>query len=116
MMDVREAMQVGEASYATQLGELRRAGFAASFTQTGGMCAALEIVLERGYLLVTNSEDELPWSPEELRGWGVGYYECEDVSEGPVVFVETPRTDARALVASVVACLRERADVSRLKS
>lgn len=75
-------MKLGESRYTDALDELSRFG-PAVFTQTGGMCAALELTLERGYLLVTDVDDSLPWSRAWTQGWGVGFYRSEDTSEGP---------------------------------
>ena len=105
-MDVHDAMVVGGSRYADALAVLGRFG-PAGFTQTGGMCAAMEVTLERGYLLVTDAEDSLPWDRAQLRGWGVGFYWSNDVSEGPEVFVDSDDTSPEALAKLVEQCLQE---------
>lgn len=107
-MEIDEAMAVGAARYADALEELRRFG-PAVFTQTGGMCAALEVTLERGMLLVTDAEDSLSWWRGEQLGWGVGFYRSSDAAEGPEVFTATDDTSTEALVFVVEQCLREAA-------
>ncbi len=50
-------------------------GLPTIFTQTGGMCAALEVQLETGYtLLITDFEEPLPWDRDDQVGWRVGMY------------------------------------------
>lgn len=49
-MNYDETMRWGAAQYADALQALWAAGFPASFTQTGGMCAALEVHLDAGAL------------------------------------------------------------------
>ncbi len=46
-----EAMTVGTARYADVIAALEAAGLPPVFTQTGGMCAALEVTLEAGQRL-----------------------------------------------------------------
>jgi hypothetical protein len=67
-------MAVGRDRYADVLAHLQSAGLRGSFTQTGGMCTALEIVLDSGHALVTDVEDSLAWDRADHRGWGVGLY------------------------------------------
>lgn len=110
MTDVRQAMAIGTRRYADALAVLEQFG-PAVFTQTGGMCAALELTLERGNILVTDEDDSLPWERSELRGWGVGFYASDDASEGPEAFVSKADTDPHALVGLVKECLREAATV-----
>lgn len=86
-MTYEETMRAGEAEYADVLGLLRAAGFPARFTQTGGMCAAIESVLEAGHrLLVTDAEDPLAWDRADHAGWGVGVYPAGEGSD-PTRFV-----------------------------
>lgn len=105
-MDVQGAMAVGAARYSSALKVLGRCG-RAEFTQTGGMCAALQVTLERGVLLITDVDDSLPWKAEELRGWGVGFYWGDDFGEGPEHFVDIDDTSPVALGELVEQCLRE---------
>ena len=66
---VDEAMAVGTARYADIIAALEAAGLPTAFTQTGGMCAALEVTLEAGqHLLITDAEDSLSWDRGEQRG------------------------------------------------
>ncbi len=75
MLSYGSTMQVGAARYQDVLDGLRASGWPATFTQTGGMCAALEVMLDGGHtLLITDAEDSLSWDREEHRGWGVGLY------------------------------------------
>ncbi|MDD7919682.1 hypothetical protein [Actinomycetospora callitridis] len=106
-------MAAGGAEYAQALTVLRDAGFAAQFTQTGGMCAALEVRLERGNLLITDASEELPWDRTGQRGWGVGFYESDDASDGPVEYVEAESPDVGLLVPLVHQCLSAVADARR---
>jgi len=70
-----EAMAVGAARYADIIATLNGAGLPTVFTQTGGMCAALEVTLDNGqHLLITDAEDSLSRERAEQRGWGVGRY------------------------------------------
>lgn len=105
-MSVEQAMAPGRERYSDALVELGRYG-PAQFTQTGGMCAALELTLERGVLLVTDAEDSLPWDRSELQGWGVGFYPTTDASDGPEAFASSDDTSLAALAGAVEACLRE---------
>lgn len=75
MLDYGETMMGGQARYQDVLDDLAAAGLPASFTQTGGMCAALEVTLDSGHtLLITDQNDTLAWDREEHRGWAVGLY------------------------------------------
>ncbi|UZJ27001.1 hypothetical protein RHODO2019_18590 (plasmid) [Rhodococcus antarcticus] len=73
MRDIQAAMDIGTERYRDVIDALNAAGLPTIFTQTGGMCAALEVVLETGrYLLITDAGDSLSWSREEQNGWGWG--------------------------------------------
>lgn len=75
MLDYATTMTLGQAQYQVVLDLLAAAGLAGTFTQTGGMNAALEVVLDGGHtLLITDGEDALPWNRVEHRGWAVGLY------------------------------------------
>lgn len=86
-------LAAGANEYAAALFALREAGFPCEFSQTGGMNAAIEVRLERGWVLVTDTDDALPWQKTYQRGWGVGYYTDHSWCEGPVEFVD--RADPR---------------------
>ncbi len=104
---VDEAMAVGTARYADIIAALEAAGLPTVFTQTGGMCAALEVTLEAGqHLLITDAEDSLSWERGEQRGWGVGRYVTDsEYDDGPLVFCDSPNTDTDTLLRLVRAVL-----------
>lgn len=70
-----EAMAYGTAQYADVIAHLNDAGLPTTFTQTGGMCAALEVTLDGGQtLLITDAHDSLSWDRQAHHGWSVGRY------------------------------------------
>ncbi len=75
MLSYDQTMAVGADRYRDVLTHLSAAGFGATFTQTGGMNAALEVLLDGGHtLLITDAVDALSWERGEHQGWGVGLY------------------------------------------
>ena len=75
MLDYDATMLIGRSRYQDVLDHLTSAGLPAAFAQTGGMCAALEVLLDSGHtLLITDAEDSLSWDWEQHQGWGVGLY------------------------------------------
>jgi hypothetical protein len=75
LMSYEDTMRAGAREYTDVLAALNAAGYPATFTQTGGMCAAIEIQLESGHtILVTDAEDTLAWQRIDHHGWGVGLY------------------------------------------
>jgi len=102
-----DAMAVGAARYADVITTLNDAGLPTVFTQTGGMCAALEVTLEGGqHLLITDAEDSLSWERGEQRGWGVGRYITDsEYDDGPLAFGETADCSIEALLALVAEVL-----------
>jgi hypothetical protein len=98
-----EAMAVGEARYADVIAALNHAGLPTVFTQTGGMCAALEVTLEAGqHLLITDAEDSLSWEREEQRGWGVGRYVADsEYDDGPLAFGDSEDSSIESLFALI---------------
>lgn len=75
MLDYDATMSIGRGRYQDVLDRLEATGLPGSFTQTGGMNAALEVVLDSGHtLLITDAEDSLSWERAEHQGWGVGLY------------------------------------------
>ena len=94
-----EAMAVGTARYADIIATLNSAGLPTVFTQTGGMCAALEVTLENGqHLLITDAGDSLSWERGEQRGWGVGRYVTDsEYDDGPLAFAESADRSIEAL-------------------
>ena len=76
-------MAWGAEQYADVLAALEEEGLPAIFTQTGGMCAAIEVQLETGRtLLVTDAEDTLAWAWAEHEGWAVGLYAAGEDRDG----------------------------------
>jgi len=78
-MTYEETMAWGAEQYRDVLDALAEVGLDGEFTQTGGMCAALQVTLDGGYyLLFTDQEDTLSWSRVEHEGWYVGLFEPEE--------------------------------------
>ena len=100
MLDHDTTMAAGQAHYRDVLDELAAAGLDGVFTQTGGMCAAIEVLLDGGHtLLVTDAEDALSWDRGDHRGWAVGLYPPGGAhNDGPVVFDTATDGSPRALV------------------
>lgn len=87
MMTYDETMAWGARQYTDVLATLREHGLPAEFTQTGGMCAALEVQLENGNtLLITDADDYLSWARAEHAGWGVGLYRPGEHTDGPLAW------------------------------
>ncbi|GAA2734099.1 hypothetical protein [Actinocorallia aurantiaca] len=109
-----ETMAAGAREYADVIERLGELGLPASFTQTGGMCAAIEVTLEAGaYLLITDAEDTLSWSRAEHEGWAVGLYLDDRMSDGGVErFAATEESDIDALTNLVIEVLRGRNDLA----
>ena len=83
MLSFDATMGVGQAQYQDVLDHLAAAGLGATFTQTGGMNAALEVLLDGGHtLLITDAEESLSWDRQEHHGWGVGLYPPDHANEG----------------------------------
>ncbi|MDN5803026.1 MAG: hypothetical protein L0H26_00305 [Microlunatus sp.] len=98
-MSYDETMAWGAGQYADVLGALEEKGLPATFTQTGGMCAAIEVQLETGRtLLITDAEDTLSWARVEHEGWGVGLYPAGDDHDGPLAFEQIESSDLPALL------------------
>ena len=98
VLDFASTMRLGQAQYQDVLDALRAAGLQAGFTQTGGMNAALEVMLDGGYgLLVTDAEDSLAWARAEHEGWTVGLYAPDQRYDGECLHwatTEDPGTEA----------------------
>jgi hypothetical protein len=103
--EYEQQLQAGAAEYADALNALRGAGLPCEFSQTGGMNAAIEVRLERGWVLVTDLDDALPWCRTYQRGWGVGYYTDQSWCEGPEEFVDSEDSRPEMLPALVEQCL-----------
>ncbi len=99
MLSYRDTMLIGQASYQDVLDSLTAAGFGATLTQTGGMNAALEVLLDGGHtLLITDAEGSLSWDREEHQGWGVGLYPPDQANtDGDCLAFES--TDDRSTAA-----------------
>ena len=90
MQDIQAAMDIGTERYRDVIDVLNAEGLPTVFTQTGGMCAALEVTLGTGrYLLITDAGDSLSWNREDQVGWGVGLYRPgSEGDDGPERFAE----------------------------
>lgn len=98
-MTYAETMAWGADQYRDVLDRLDGEGMPANFTQTGGMCAAIEVQLETGHtLLITDAEDSLAWAREEHDGWGAGLYEAGEHTDGPLAYGQVPENDVQALM------------------
>lgn len=88
MTTYEQAMAIGAQRYSDVLSMLNAAGLTSVFTQTGGMCAAIETCLEEGYtLLLTDAQDSLAWERQSHQGWGVGLYgPGSEHDDGPLAF------------------------------
>jgi hypothetical protein len=86
MQSYEESMAVGSAGYKDVLAQLAKANLSACFVHTGGMNAALQIVLDGRYsLLVTDVEESLSWDRPDHNGWAVGLYPPESEYDGETV-------------------------------
>lgn len=103
MLSYEQTMALGQERYQDVIDGLSAAGLPASFTQTGGMNAALEVLLDGGHsLLITDFEDSLSWSREEHSGWSVGLYGPAEQYDGQAVaFADTTGSDLSALRAVI---------------
>lgn len=103
MLSYEETMTLGQARYQDVLDALAAAGHLAAFTQTGGMNAALEVVLEGGWaLLITDAEDSLSWDRATQEGWGVGLYAPDERYDGTLLaWSSTDDVDTSSLLALV---------------
>lgn len=70
-MSYEETMSLGVKEYLDVLARLTNEGLPAELIQTGGMCAAIEVHLETGHmLLITDASDTLSWARAEHECWG----------------------------------------------
>jgi hypothetical protein len=114
MLTYEETMNQGTAEWAPVLTALAEAGLPATFTQTGGMNAALDVNLEGGYyLLITDGQEPLTWHRADLDAWGVGLYRGDDAGDGPLAFDETADVGVDALLALVQRVLGQWAKTHR---
>jgi len=114
MMTYEQTMAWGAAQYADILDLLNEHGLPAVFTQTGGMCAAIEVQLENGNtLLVTDAEDSLSWARAEHTGWGVGLYELGEHTDGATAYGQVDDSRSAALLPLVQDVLLRRNNISQ---
>lgn len=109
MLSYEETMALGQAHYQDVIDELAAAGLPATFTQTGGMNAALEVLLDGGHaLLITDAEDSLSWARSEQDGWGVGLYARGEQYDGQILAAASVGTsDTGSLLQLIHAVLAE---------
>lgn len=108
-MTYEQTMAWGAKQYMDVLDALAEVGLGGEFTQTGGMCAALQVILDGGhYLLFTDLEDTLSWDRREHEGWYVGLFENEErrVVDGPVRWLLDPDGSPEKAVELAVRVLR----------
>lgn len=91
-------MALGQREYQDVLDQLAAIGLDGTFTQTGGMNAALEITLDGGIVLITDFEDTLSWNRDEHQGWAVGFYSRQDIDGLPTRFEATEDSSVEALI------------------
>lgn len=103
------AMRHGAAVYTDAIAALRGAGIPAEFTQTGGMCAAIDAVLDGGaVLLVTDSQGPLCWDRTEQQGWSASITPRDSYDNGScdhLAYADTTDSSTTALLALVRAVL-----------
>ncbi|MDK3255266.1 hypothetical protein [Blastococcus capsensis] len=107
-MSYEQTMAVGQAQYQDAIDALCAANLPTTFTQTGGMNAALQVSLDGGWsLLLTDAQDSLSWSRAEQQGWGVGLYAPQHAFDGECrAWISTPENSLTALRACIDAVLR----------
>lgn len=60
--------------YEDAIGALNSVLSGAFMTQLGGMCLAIQVPIEGGWIWVSDEEDNLPWDRGHHRGWHIGLY------------------------------------------
>ena len=92
VMTYEATMRAGAEEYGDVVAHLTAQGLPTVFTQTGGMCAALQVQLDNGQtLLITDEDDSLSWNRQHQRGWAVGRYgRDEGQCEPPLAFGSSP--------------------------
>ncbi|QOW01677.1 hypothetical protein [Rhodococcus pyridinivorans] len=102
MAKYKEVLEYGTKQYADVFSLLAANGFQASFTQTGGMCAAIELCIdEERFALITEDDGPLEWERFEHHGWAVGVYNKADTSDA-VILETVPDASPTALVTLLV--------------
>ncbi|WP_280448601.1 hypothetical protein [Nocardia brasiliensis] len=88
-----------EAQYIDVLSLLTEDGYLAGIADTGGGCEAIEIALPSDRrLLITDKDELLADDRVEHKGWGIGYYDEDDVQ---VFYVTTDNGSAKGLKAAL---------------
>lgn len=102
-------MAIGRERYTDVLDLLSETGLPTTFTQTGGMCAALEVTLEAGYtLLITDADETLSWSRADHRGWRVGLYRPgSEYDDGPIAYDSVEDGSVSALLPLIESVMNE---------
>ncbi len=101
-MNFEETIRYGESQYSDVIITLAQHGLEVSFTQTGGMNAALEATLDGGaYLMITDEEESLAWERPQHAGWGVSLYRDIEDREEPLAYTSSSQGDVLTLVALV---------------
>ena len=93
-----QSIEYGTLQYLDVLDLLSSNGYRATFTQTGGMSAAIELALDQSkFALITDADGPLTWDREDHQGWAVGVYEYQDTSDA-VAYESTANSDSEALM------------------
>jgi hypothetical protein len=111
-MSYEETMRRGAQQYRDVLDALAAVGLEGQFVQTGGMCAAIEIMLDGGYyLLLTDEADTLARDRTEHAGWQVRLYgpEGREAVDGPLEHASDPDGSAASAIFLSQTVLQRRA-------
>ncbi|OFV75138.1 hypothetical protein [Rhodococcus erythropolis] len=93
-----QSIEYGTLQYLDVLDLLSSIGYRATFTQTGGMSAAIELAIdENKFALITDADGPLAWEREDHHGWAVGVYEYQDTSDA-VTYESTTNSSVEALM------------------
>lgn len=93
-----QSIEFGTLQYLDVLDLLSSTGYRATFTQTGGMSAAIELAIdENKFALITDADGPLAWEREDHHGCAVGVYEYQDTS-GAVAYESTTNSSVEALM------------------
>lgn len=101
-MSYEETMAWGADQYRDVIDTLNAEGLPATFIQTGGMNAGIEVQLKTGdTLLITDGEDSLAWVRADHEGWWVGLTQAGDHTDGPLRYGQVADGGVSALLALV---------------
>ncbi|MFD9680558.1 hypothetical protein ACFWAD_11825 [Rhodococcus sp. NPDC059969] len=93
-----QSIEYGTLQYLDVLDLLSSNGYRATFTQTGGMSAAIELAIdENKFALITDADGPLAWERADHQGWAVGVYEYQDTSDA-VTYESTTNSNVEALM------------------